>query len=69
VADADTAHHDRHTVRGKLYVWVKGIRDIPAMDADFGNKVVENRAHGLGTIWPLTQLLPVAWSHLLKGVL
>jgi hypothetical protein len=38
------------------------------MDTDFGNEVVEDRAHGLGAIRPVTPFLPVVGSHLLEGV-
>jgi len=59
----------RHPLVEELHVGVKGIDDIPAMDADLGNKIVEDRAHGLGAIGSVTQRLPVVWRDLREGVL
>ena len=61
-------HHDRHGLGGELHVGIQGIHDIPVMDADLGNAVVEDRAHGLGAIGPVTQRLPGVGRHLLEGV-
>ena len=62
-------HHHRHPLGGELCVGVKGHHDIPAMDAYLGNEVVEDRPHGLGTVGPVTQRLPVVGPHLLESVL
>jgi hypothetical protein len=62
-------HHGPQAVVGELHIGVKGRRDIPAMDTDLGNEVVENGPNGLGTVWSVTQFLPVVGSHLREGVL
>jgi hypothetical protein len=61
-------HHDRQAIGGELHVWVKGIHDIPSMDADIGNEGIKNIANGLGSNRPVTQLPPVVWPHLIEGV-